>query len=105
MLVRRTDNMRVLQNRWIFKVKYAADGSIDRFKARLFIKGYLQQFGVDYPEVFSPVVRLETLRLLFSFAAAHDYEIHQLDVVTAFLNGEIVADVYIEQLEGYIVRG
>ncbi|KAE8907367.1 Retrovirus-related Pol polyprotein from transposon TNT 1-94 [Phytophthora fragariae] len=104
-LVPRQKNMKVLRNRWVFRVKYKADGEIDRFKARLVIKGFMQVYGIDYLEVYSPVVRLETLRVLLTLAAVWDYEIHQMDVTTAFLNGKIDVEVYMEQPDGFKVPG
>jgi hypothetical protein len=96
-------HMKVLRNRWVFRVKYLANGEVDRFKARLVIKGFMQVYGVDYPEAYSSVVRLETLRVLLTLAAVWDYEIHQMDVTTAFLNGKIDVEVYMEQPEGFEV--
>ncbi|GMF17028.1 unnamed protein product [Phytophthora fragariaefolia] len=99
-LVPREKHMKVLQNRWIFRVNYLANGEIERYKARLVIKGFMQIYGIDYLEVYSPVVRLETLRVLLTLAAVWDYEVHQMDVTTAFLNGAIDVEVYMEQPEG-----
>jgi len=104
-LVPRKKNMKVLQNRWIFRVKYHANGEVERFKARLVIKGFMQIYGIDYLEVYSPVVRLETLRVLLTLAAVWDYEVHQMDAMTVFLNGKIDVEVYMEQPEGYKVKG
>ncbi|GMF41340.1 unnamed protein product [Phytophthora fragariaefolia] len=98
-------HMKILRNRWVFRVKYLADGEIDKFKARLVIKGFMQVYGIDYLEVYSPVVRLETLRTLSTLAVTWDYEIHQMDVTTAFLNGKIDVEVYMEQPDGFKVPG
>ena len=75
--------------KWVFKIKRNADGSINKLKARLVAKGYVQQYGVDFEEVFAPVARLETIRLLNSLAATNGWEIHHLDVKTVFLHGEL----------------
>ncbi|KAE9282703.1 hypothetical protein PF008_g27586 [Phytophthora fragariae] len=104
-LVPRQTNMKVLRNRWVFRVKYLANGEVDRFKARVVIKGFMQVYSVDYLEVYSPVVRLEALRVLLTLAAVWDYEVHQMDVTTAFLNGKIDVEAYIEQPEGFKVPG
>ena len=88
-LTERPEDKKVLKCKWVFVVKYDENGSIERFKARLVIKGYEETYGVDYDEIFSPVLRFETLRFLLTFGAVRDYEIHQMDVKTAFLNGEI----------------
>jgi hypothetical protein len=98
------DGHNILRTRWVFTKKLKADGSIDRFKARLVVQGFRQRPGVDYNEIFSPVVRMEVLRTLFGIAARLNYEIHQMDVKTAFLNGGIDAVVYIHQPEGFVDR-
>ena len=87
--------------KWIFKIKRNSDRSINKFKARLVAKGYVQQYGVDFEEVFAPVARLETIRLLISLAATNGWEIHHLDVKTAFLHGELKEIVYVSQPEGF----
>ena len=101
-LVRRPPDINVVGNRWTFKVKRKADGSIDRFKARLVAQGFTQTHGVDYEEVFSPVARSSTIRSLFALANSNDWEIHQMDVTTAFLNGVLDCDVYMEQPSGFV---
>ncbi|POM73802.1 putative transposable element [Phytophthora palmivora] len=83
----RPKGRKILSCRWVFVVKYTGTGEIDRFKARLVIKGFLQEYGIDYNEIFSPVIKMEVLRLLLTIAALFDLEIHQMDVKTAFLNG------------------
>jgi len=77
-----------LQNKWVFKIKSDIDGKI-KYKARLVAKDYTQQAGIDDDETFSPVIRKETLRLLFAVAAQYDMQISHLDEKTAFLNGEL----------------
>ncbi|KAE9036216.1 hypothetical protein PR001_g8936 [Phytophthora rubi] len=99
-LVPRKKGIKVLKNRWIFRIKYLANGEVERYKARLVIKGFMQQYGVDYIEIYSPVVRLESLRNLLTLGAVWNYEIHQMDVTTAFLNGEIDVEVFMEQPGG-----
>lgn len=91
--------------RWIFKIKRNSDGSINKYKARLVAKGYVQQYGIDFEEVFAPVARIETIRLLVGIAAAKGWEVHHLDVKTAFLHGELKETVYVTQPEGFEVRG
>ena len=76
-------------SKWVFKVKYKSDGTVERFKAQLVAKGYAQQPGVDYDETFSPVVKFRSIRALLALAVQHDLLLHQMDVVTAFLNGTL----------------
>lgn len=94
-----------IELKWIFKVKRNSDGSINKYKARLVAKGYVQQYGVDYDEVFAPVARIETIRLLISLAASQGWEIHHLDVKTAFLHGDLKETVYVMQPEGFEEEG
>ena len=91
--------------KWIFKLKKDAEGKVLKHKARLVAKGYVQEHGVDFDEIFAPVTRLETVRLLLALAAKSEWEVHHLDVKTAFLNGEISEDVYVAQPEGFEKEG
>ena len=91
--------------KWVFKKKMNAQGEIERYKARLVAKGYKQKAGIDYDEVFAPVARMETIRLLISQAAQFKWPIFQMDVKSAFLNGVLKEDVYIEQPPGYMKVG
>ena len=76
-----------------------------RKKARFIAKGFTQVFGIDYENTFSPVARFETLRLLLSLAVLHDWELEALDVKTAFLFGELEEEIYMDQPEGFMVKG
>ena len=77
------------------------DGRVERFKARIVAKGYAQKYGIDYDERFSPVVRFSSIRVLLAFAVQNNMLIHQMDVVTAFLNGKLDEEIYMQQPERY----
>ena len=94
-----------LQCKWIFKRKMKADGDIDKYKARLVVKGYKQREGLDYFDTYSPVTRITSIRMLIAIVAGYKLEIHQMDVKTAFLNGDLEEEIYLEQPEGFIVPG
>ena len=91
--------------KWISKKKMKADGSIDKYKARLVVKGYNKKEGLDYFDTHSPVTRISSIRMLIAIAAIHNLEIHQMDVKTTFLNGDLDEEIHMEQLEGFIVPG
>ena len=91
--------------KWIFKRKMKADGAIDKYKARLVVKGYKKREGLDYFDTYSPVTRITSIRMLIAIAAVYKLEIHQMDVKTAFLNGDLKEEIYFEQPEGFIVPG
>ena len=95
------ENKNIVGSRWVFKVKRNADGSVEKFKARLVAQGYSQAEGIDYHEVFSPVVRSTSIRLLLALANTLDWDIHQTEVKMAFLQGDLTEDIYTEQPEGY----
>ena len=91
--------------KWVFKIKRHADGSVDRYKARLVAKGYSQKEGLDYKETFAPVAKFASIRTLLALAAHQNYEVHQMDVKTAFLNGDLDVDLYMQQPEGFVIAG
>jgi transposase InsO family protein len=91
--------------KWIYKTKVNEKGEIDKFKARLVAKGYTQKYGVDFSEVFAPVARHDTIRMVISLASLNKWTIFQLDVKSAFLHGELVEQVFVEQPPGYVKKG
>ena len=94
----------VIDVKWVYKIKRVADGSINRYKARLAAKGHKQKYDVDYDEVFAPVARLDIVRMMISLPIHHRRKIYQLDVKSAFLYGSL-EEVYIEQPEGFMIKG
>jgi hypothetical protein len=95
----------VVTSKWIYKNKHAADGSIEKYKARLVTREFSQKEGVDYEETFAPVTRYTSIRAVISLALVMGWRIHQMDVKKTFLNGVIEEEVYIEQPRGFEVHG
>jgi hypothetical protein len=91
--------------KWVFKIKQGANGEVERYKARLVARGFTQTYGVDYNETFAPVTKFASIRYILALAALEDMEIHQMDVKTAFFNGELEEEIYIEQPQGFVHRG
>ncbi|GKV28962.1 hypothetical protein SLEP1_g37944 [Rubroshorea leprosula] len=94
-----------LNNKWVFRVKSKVNNPNPRFKARLVVKGFGQQKGIDYDETFSPIVKMPSLRAILDLAASLNLEIKQLDVKTAFLHGDLEEEIYMKQPEGFEVQG
>ena len=103
-LVQLPEGRKPVGSKWIFKVKTSADGSVERCKARLFAQGYSQKEGLDYDETFSSVVRSESVRSVITLASKNGLKLHQLDITTAFLNGDLDEEVYMKQPEGFLVK-
>nr|KAJ0199823.1 hypothetical protein LSAT_V11C600321130 [Lactuca sativa] len=96
---------RPIGSKWIFKKKYHPDGSISAYKARLVAKGYRQRKGIDYFDTYAPVARISSIRTLIAISALKGLYIHQMDVKTAFLNGYLKEEIYLEQPEGFVIPG
>lgn len=88
--------------KWVYKLKKNTDGEIVKYKARIVARGFVQKKGVDFEEVFALVTRLETVRLLLALAAKNGWEVHHLDIKSAFLNGDLIEEVYVSQPEGFV---
>ncbi|GKC72575.1 retrovirus-related pol polyprotein from transposon TNT 1-94, partial [Tanacetum coccineum] len=99
-LVRLPAGKKALQSKWVFRVKEEQDGK-KKYKARLVVKGFQQKQGVDYNEIFSPVVKMTTIRLVLSIVAAENLHLEQLDVKTTFLHGDLDEDIYMTQPDGF----
>ena len=96
---------KVVGSKWVFKRKVDTSGVVERYKARLVAQGCTQKYGLDYEETFSPVVRFESIRYVIALGARHELQLHQMDVSTAFLHGELTEEVYMKQPEGFIEQG
>lgn len=90
--------------KWVYKTKDKPNGEVEKYKARLVAKGYTQEFGIDYEEIFSPVVRIDTVRMFLALAAHRRWPLFQLDVKSTFLNGKIEEEVYVAQPRSFEVQ-
>ena len=103
-LVKLPNGKKTVGCKWVFTVKFKADGLVERYKARLVAKGYTQTYGIDYQETFAPIAKINTIRILFSLVANFDWPLHQFDVKNAFLHGDLEEDVYMDIPPGVNVR-
>eukprot|EP01018_Ginkgo_biloba_P014416 Gb_10175 [translate_table: standard] len=90
---------------WVYKVKYKADGTLDKYKARLVVKGFSQVEGIDYEETFAPTANMSTIHLILAMATQFGWKVQQMDVMSAFLNGELEEEVYMCQPQGFWIPG
>ena len=104
-LVKLPVGKKTVGSKWVYKVKTGADGSVQRYKARLVAQSITQQYGTDFDETFCPVVRQESLQLLMALSVRYGLSIHQVDVTTAFLNGILKDEVYMQQPKGFECPG
>ncbi|CAL2249791.1 unnamed protein product [Prunus armeniaca] len=103
-LVERPFAKPVIGVKWVYKTKLNLDGTVQKNKARLVAKGYSQKPGIDYNETFAPVARVDTIRTLIALAAHKEWSLYQLDVKSAFLNGVLKEEVYVEQPQGFVKK-
>ncbi|KAG8492847.1 hypothetical protein CXB51_010185 [Gossypium anomalum] len=105
-LVDKLVKKKVIRVKWVFKTKHNTDGSLNKHKVRLVVKGYNQQYGVDFLKTFAPVARLDTIRLLFALAAQKQWKLHQLDIKSTFLNGFLMRKSLLSSQMGskYLVK-
>jgi hypothetical protein len=96
---------KLIKVKWVFKVKQDDHGVVSKHKACLVMKGYAQRHDIDYDEVFVPVARLDSVRLLIALVAHKGWEVHHMDVKSAFLNDDLHEEVYVEQPAGFVVTG
>jgi hypothetical protein len=95
---------RSLQNKWVYKLK-EEDGGIERYKDRLVVKGFAKKAGIDFNEIFSPIVKMTSIRTILSLVVVEDLHLEQLDVKTTFLHGDLEEEIYMQQPQGYEVKG
>ena len=100
-LVNKPAGKKILGVKWVFKLKMNADGSVNRHKARLVVKGYSQEIGIDVFDTFAPVARLDTIRLLIAITAQRGWFVYQMNVKLAFLNGYLNEKIHIARPEGF----
>jgi hypothetical protein len=91
----------LVDSKWVFKTKLNERGEVIKYKARIVARGFTQEYGVDYFDTYSPVARLTSLRTLLTIVAAQDLELYQMDADTAFLNGTLEEDIYMDFPDGY----
>ena len=104
-LVKLPKGRNVVGCKWVFRVKCDGNGEVNCFKGRLVAQGFSQSRGVDYEEIYSPVAQLSSIRTLLAFAAEKKLHVHQMDVVSAFLNGDLTEEIYMKQPPGYVQSG
>ncbi|KAI4299912.1 hypothetical protein L6164_033332 [Bauhinia variegata] len=104
-LVKLPQGKKALKNKWVFKVKTAENSSQPRYKARLVVKGFNQKKGIDYEEIFSPMVKMSSIQVVLGLAASLNLEVEQLNVKTTFLHGDLEEEIYMEQPKGFAAKG
>jgi hypothetical protein len=103
-IVPRPKDKLMVSSKWFYKIKHAADGSEEKFKARFVPRGFTQKEGIDYDETFVPVARYTSIRVIIALASVLSWKLHQIDVKTTFLNGKIEHEVFVEQPDGFVLH-
>eukprot|EP00253_Pinus_taeda_P014157 PITA_14157 len=104
-LVELSAGRKPIGSKWVFKKKSNAKGKVEKYKAQLVAKGYYQVLGIDFGDIFSPVAKVTSIRLLLFVVAAFGFEVEQMDVKTTFLHGNLEEEIYMKQAEGFVVKG
>ena len=103
-LVPRPEDKNVIGTKWVFRKKLDEKGEVIRNKRKIVCKGYAQEEGIDYGEIFSPVVRMEGVRIFLSYTTYKGFKVYQMDVKSTFLNGTLEEEVYLEQPEVLLIK-
>jgi hypothetical protein len=103
-IVSRPKDKSVVSSKWIYKIKHAADGSVEKFKSRFVARGFTQKEGIKYEETFSLVARYTSIRTIIALDLVHGWKLHQMDVKTSLLNGKIEQEVFVEQPNGFVLH-
>ena len=104
-LIKAPPGIKPIGVKWVFRMKKDQTGAVVKHKAQLVAKGYSQKFGIDYEEIYGPVARFDSIRILIAIEAQSNWNLHHLDVKSAFLNGVIKEDLYVMQPKGYVKKG
>jgi hypothetical protein len=103
-IILKPEGKSVVISKWIYKIKHIVDESIEKHKMIFFARGFSQVEGIDYEETFAPIARYTSIQTIISLAASMCWRLHQMDMKTVFLNGEIEEEVHIEQLDGFLIH-
>jgi hypothetical protein len=103
-IVSRPKDKSVISYKWIYTIKHATDGSVEKFKAIFVARGFTQKEEIDYEETFSPIAKYTSIRTIISLASVLGWKLHQMDVKTTFLNGKIEQEVFVEQPDGFVLH-
>ena len=98
-------NVKPIGCKWVYRIKYKSNGEVHKYKARLVAKGFSQQEGIDYDETFAPITKWNAIRIVINLAAQNGWKLHQMDVKSVFLNGDLKEEVFMTQPQGFEVEG